>query len=64
MLWFHDGLAAVEKGQIWEGLINGLYQMNQFGSPRWSLVWDLGLIVAYAQVLSRFCVAGYASKLK
>jgi uncharacterized protein (DUF2235 family) len=60
MLWFYDGLAAVEKGQIWEGLITGLQQVNLFGSPRWSLLWDLGLIVAYAHVLSRFCVAGFA----
>lgn len=60
MLWFHDGLAAVLPGQIWEGLITGLQRVNQFGSPRWSLLWDLGLIVAYAQVLSRFCVAGFA----
>lgn len=60
MLWFHDGLVAVQDGQVWEGLINGLQQVNQFGSPRWSLLWDLGLILAYAQVLSRLCVAGFA----
>lgn len=60
MLWFRDGLVAVQDGQVWEGLINGLQQVNQFGSPRWSLLWDLGLILAYAQVLSRFCVAGFA----
>jgi uncharacterized protein (DUF2235 family) len=60
MLWFHDGLAAVERGQIWEGLIHGLQQVSRFGSPRWSLLWDLGLILAYAQVLSRFCVTGFA----
>ena len=60
MLWFRDGLAAVQDGQVWEGLINGLQQVSQFGSPRWSLLWDLGLILAYAQVLSRFCVAGFA----
>ncbi|MGM9427941.1 T6SS phospholipase effector Tle1-like catalytic domain-containing protein [Hydrogenophaga sp. MI9] len=60
MLWFRDGLAAVQDGHVWEGLITGLQQVNQFGSPRWSLLWDLGLILAYAQVLSRFCVAGFA----
>lgn len=60
MLWFWEGLAAVEKGQIWEGLITGLQQAYLFGSPRWSLLWDLGLIVAYAQVLARFCVAGFS----
>ena len=32
MLWFYDGLAAVEKGQIWEGLIHGLQQVSQFGA--------------------------------
>lgn len=60
MLWFYDGLAAVQRGQVWEGLVTGLQRVNQFGSPRWSLLWDLGLIVAYAHVLSRFCVAGFA----
>lgn len=60
MLWVYDGLGAVETGQIWEGLVTGLQRVNQFGSPRWSLLWDLGLIVAYAQVLSHFCVAGFA----
>ena len=60
MLWFVDGLAMVEPGQVWEGLIAGLQQFNKFGSPRWSLLWDLGLIVAYAQVLSRFCVTSFA----
>lgn len=60
MLWWFDGLIAVQTGQVWEGLIHGLYQINQFGSPRWALLWDLGMIVAYAQVLSRFCVAGFA----
>lgn len=60
MAWFYEGLAAVERGQIWEGLITGLQQAFRFGSPRWSLLWDMGLIVAYAQVLSRFCVAGFS----
>jgi hypothetical protein len=31
-----------------------------FGAPRWALLWDLFLIFAYAQVLSRLCVVGFA----
>lgn len=59
-LWWFDGQTAAASPHLWEGLVAGLEAHRDFGSPRWSLVWDLGLILAYAQVLSRFCVAGFA----
>jgi uncharacterized protein (DUF2235 family) len=56
--WWLPGLT--DSGAVWRGLIKGLGQYTEFRSPRWALLWDFGLILAYAQVLSRLCVAGFA----
>ncbi len=43
----------------WQGTDLGSSQAR-FGSPLWALVWDTGLISAYAYVLSWFAVAAFA----
>ena len=63
MAWWWDGPAAslAQGGSVWQGVVEGLQRAQLgFQSPRWALLWDLGLIVSYAQVLSRLCVAGFA----
>lgn len=34
--------------------------LQRFGSPRWALVWDLGLIVSYAYVLATMTTRAFA----
>nr|WP_295770452.1 DUF2235 domain-containing protein [Rhodoferax sp.] len=53
--------AAFARWQLqwWQG--DNLRSMNShFGSPLWALVWDTGLIAAYAYVLAWFAVAAFA----
>ena len=43
----------------WQGAsLGGVH--SHFGSPLWALVWDTGLIAAYAYVLAWFAVAAFA----
>jgi uncharacterized protein (DUF2235 family) len=53
--------AAFARWQLlwWQGAnLNGV--QSRFGSPLWALVWDTGLIAAYAFVMSWFAVAAFA----
>lgn len=58
MAWWWQGIMG--DGGLRESVVASLRQYTSFGSPRWALLWDLVLILAYAQVLSRLCVAGFA----
>jgi uncharacterized protein (DUF2235 family) len=58
MAWWWQGIAA--SGDFWTNIVASLRQYQAFGSPRWALLWDLLLVLVYAQVLSRLCVAGFA----
>jgi hypothetical protein len=67
--WFSDAapyLQANWRFQQWQltaflSTDGGWWQtLKGFGSPRWALVWDLGLIVSYAYVLATMVTRAFA----